>query len=195
MPAAEGVECRITKDPLRHVINRVLSEIARKIPVSVFNDIKKALGRAEDKYRFSIYGGNPLNLLVYLESEDFRDLVTTAYSLQVDWVIKEILEALADEYRVSCPQIAEKALEVLKSVEEGKPVGREELTPETVYRRLRLMGFNPEMDESGAIRFEAPGASVTLTVKDGMIHYTICKKGKVHTVEGLTIKLEKIGEI
>jgi len=188
-------DCRIDRDPLRHVINRVLSETAKKIPVSVFNDIKKALGRAEDKFRFSIYGGNPLNIVSYLESEDFRDLVNTAYSLQVDWVIKEILAALVDEYRVSCRRIAEKAEEALKQVEEGKPAAREELTPEAVYRRLRLMGFNAEMDEAGVVRFESSGTSVTLTLKEGMIHYTICRKGKVHTIEGLILRIEKLGEL
>jgi hypothetical protein len=191
-----GGECRTTKDPLRHVINRVLAEVADKIPAPVVEDLRRSFSRAEDKFKFSIYGGDPSKLVEYLESEDFMDLVSTAMNLNVEWVIKEILESIADEYRVSCPEISEKAKEVLKTLEEKKTLEKkEELEIDIIYRKLRMMGYNPERVSEDTITFSTLGVTVTLSVKNDVLEYTICKKGKAYTLEGLLTKLSKIVEI
>ena len=50
--------CNPTKDFLRHIANPIISLNTGKLALSVVDDIKKRLGRAEDKYRFSIYNGD-----------------------------------------------------------------------------------------------------------------------------------------
>jgi hypothetical protein len=186
----------VNKDPLRHVINRVLAEVTSRIPAPVLEDLRKAFSRAEDKYKFSIYGGNPLRLIDYLESEDFKDLLSTAINLNIEWVLKEILESLAEEYRMSCPEIAKKSLEILKNLEEKKSVERKgELEADIIYRKLRMMGYNPEKSSEDTITFSTLGATVTITVKKDVLEYVICKKGKAYTLEGLLTKLSKILEI
>ncbi len=188
--------CRSTKDPLRHIINKVLSEVTDKIPTPLLDDLRKAFSKAEDKYKFSIYGGSPENLVKYMESEDFADLLSTAINLNIEWVMKEILEALADEYRLSCPKISKKALEVIEALEKKKvPKRKEELDIDNIYRKLKIMGYNPERTSENSIKFEELSVSVTLTAKEDMIEYVICKKGKAHTLEGFLTKLSKIMEI
>ena len=188
--------CKSTKDPLRHIINRVLSEVTDKIPTPLLEDLRKAFSKAEDKYKFSIYGGSPENLVKYMESEDFADLLSTAINLNIEWVVKEILEALADEYRLSCPKISKKALEIIEALEKKKvPKRKEKLDIDNIYRKLKIMGYNPERTSENSIKFEELSVSVTLTVKEDMIEYAICKKGKAHTLEGFLTKLSKIMEI
>ena len=188
--------CKSTKDPLRHIINRVLSEITDKIPTPILDDLRKAFSKAENKYNFSIYEGNPENLVKYMKSEDFANLLSIAISLNIEWVIREILEALADEYRVSCPKISKEALEIIEALEKKKvPKRKEELDINNIYRKLKIMGYNPERTSENSIKFEELSISVTLTVNEDMIEYVICKKGKAHTLEGFLTKLSKIMEI
>ena len=188
--------CNVNKDPLRHIVNRVLADAASKIPTPVLEDLRKAFAKAEDKFKFTIYGGDPIKLIDYFGSDDFADLINIASSLNIEWVLKEILEAIAEEYRITCPEVARKAIETLKELEERKGSTRKEaMSPEAVYRKLRILGYNPELLPDKSIKFDLPSLSVTVTVKDDVIHYSICRKGKVYTVEGLLTKVNKISEI
>ncbi len=87
-------------DFLRHIVNRELA--SSNIPPQVIEDIKRVLGRAEDKYRFDAYGGDIRNLSKFLESRDFNDLLAVIKSSQtpaaVDVMIK-ILEGAIQAYR------------------------------------------------------------------------------------------------
>ncbi len=86
-------------DFLRHIVNRELA--SSDIPPQVIEDIKRILGRAEDKYRFDAYGGDIRNLAKFLESSDFNDLVAVIKSSQtpttVDIMIR-ILEKTKEIY-------------------------------------------------------------------------------------------------
>lgn len=187
--------CKPSKDPLRHIINKVLSEVTDKIPAPLLDDLRKAFSKAESKYNFSVYKGDPKALVKYLESEDFKDLLLMSMNFNIEWVIREILEAIADEYKFSCPQVSKKVLEIMGTLEkENIPKKKGGLNIENIYRKLRMMGYNPERLSENSIKFEELSVSVILEIKDDIIEYTICKKGKAHTLEGFLTRLSKIIE-
>ncbi len=188
--------CETNRDPLRHVINKVLAEAASRVPAPVLEDLRKAFSKAEDKYKFSIYGGDPSNLVKYLSSDDFKDLLALSINLNVEWVVKDILEGIADEYRVSCPEISKTAMNLLEWLERKElPAKKGELNLENIYRKLRMMGYNPERISDNTIKFSLIDLTVMINVKEDIIEYEICKKGKAYTLDGLLTKLSKIMEI
>ncbi len=71
--SSKGEEKREYPDFLRQVVVRVLTP--NKLDPSKLEDARKVLGKAETKYKFSSFGGNPQNLANFLLSPDFTDLV------------------------------------------------------------------------------------------------------------------------
>jgi hypothetical protein len=69
-------------------------------------ELKKLLHAAEEKYKFSIYGGDPSNLANYFNSSDFRDLVNFLKSCQAIEVLTEILRRVREVY-VDYPLVLE----------------------------------------------------------------------------------------
>ncbi len=189
-------DCRPRRDFIRHIVNHVLAEVADKIPVSVFNDIRAGFSRAEDKYRFALFGGDPRRILEFLESDDWRDLVDYAKNMNVDWVLVKILEALHEAYKTECPPVAAKARELAETLKRQKEErAKQQISPDTVFRMLRLHGYKVERDEQGRIMIEGTNFTAEVEVVNGVIRYRICREGKATTVEGLEAKLKKISEI
>ena len=193
---AEG-GCEPSKDFLRHIANKVISENTAKIPLPVINDIRKALGRAEDKYKFSIFGGNPLTLKDYLSSQEFQDLVELLRVHNLTWVIEKILEGLLEEYRESCPEVAEAAKRALEEIRRSprERRDRERVDLDIMYRMLKLHGYKVERSEEGYLIVDEPGIRMRVSVANGVVEYQICKLGRAQTLEAVLAKLEKIREI
>ncbi len=192
----EPIECRPTKDFLRHIVNHILSRYAEKIPISAFNEIRNRFSKAEEKYKFTVFGGDPYRLLDYLDSEDFDALITYVKSANIEEVLQSILKALAQEYRESCPPVAEKAetrLKELMRTEESKE--RQRLAPEVVYRFLKMKGYKVSLRDDGAVEVEGGNFSATIRVADSVLHYTICRQGKSARLESIESKLERIREL
>ncbi len=193
---AEG-RCEPSKDFLRHIANKVISENTAKIPLPVINDIRKALGRAEDKYKFSIFGGNPLMLKDYLSSQEFQDLVELLRVHNLTWVIEKILDGLLEEYKESCPEVAEAAKRALEEIRRSPRERRdkERVDLDIMYRMLKLHGYKVERSEEGYLIVDEPGIRVRVSVANGVVEYQICKLGRAQTLEAVLAKLEKIREI
>jgi len=195
---SDGTICTPNRDFLRNIVNHVLAEAAEKLPVNVLNEIKNRLARAEDKYRFSIYGGKPIRLVDYLSSDDWAELVQYASNLNVEWVLIDILRALEEAYRESCPQVAQqarKALEEILRLQESRDVQRPTLTADMLARMLRLRGYKAEVQDDRLVIVEGSTYQARIEIVDGYIRYTICREGRTQTVEGLEAKLQKLGEI
>ncbi len=190
----EDAACRPTKDFIRNIANHVLSEAAGKLPLNVFNEIKNRIARAEDKYRFTIYGGDPRRLVDYLDSDEWRELAAYAKNLNADWVLARILEKLIDEYKESCPIVSEKAREVLDKLRAEKRE-RHRIAPEAVMRMLKMHGYKAELREDKTIYVEGTNFSVEIEVVDGILRYKLCRIGRADSVESIEAKIEKIREI
>lgn len=104
MSGENGKGCRPSRDFLRYIANRVIARYAAKLPSGVIEDIRDMLGRGEDKYRFSIYGGDPRNLVKYFESEEWRDLVEYAVNTGALGMLVDILSACQGSIGVNAPR-------------------------------------------------------------------------------------------
>ena len=185
--------CSPDKDFLRHIANKVLSENIDRIPANIIDDIRKQLGRGEDRYKFTIFGGDPIRLIEYLESEEWRDLVELAKNLHLEWLLREVLELLAKEYSSNCPPVAGKAREAAEKLAEAKE--EKKLDRDSIFRGLKYAGYKVEMTREGAIEIEEPNIKVRIEIVNNKIHYTICKEGTVSTIDAIMARIEKIREI
>ena len=190
--------CSARRDFLRQIVNKVISESSGRISINVMEDLKVKFARAEDKFGFSVFGGDPRRVADFLSSEDWADIVEYARNVNVLWLLEAILRRLAEEYRDECSVVADKALEALDSLGKGQVVVGEELTLDSVVRRLKFYGFKVNVvkeDEREYVEVEQPLLKVKLYVSDGRINYVMCKKGKVSTVDALIALMGKVREL
>ncbi len=89
------------KDFLRHIVNYILA--STDVPRQVAEDIKRLVGKAEDKYKFDAFSGNPQMLATYLRSADFDDVIAAARSdssgravKALKAILEEAMQAYAD---------------------------------------------------------------------------------------------------
>jgi hypothetical protein len=190
--------CSARRDFLRQIVNKVVSESSGKISASVMEDFKIRFARAEDKFSFSVFGGDPRRIADFLSSEDWADIVEYARNVNVLWLLEDILRKLAEEYRDDCPSIASKALETLDSLSKGSTVAEEELTLDSIVRKLKFYGFKVNVikeDGREHAEIEQPLLKVKLYVSEGKINYVICREGKVSTVDAIIALMEKVREL
>ena len=194
MQAVDSRECRPDRDFLRHIVNRILALNISKIPRGLAEDFKASIGRAEDKYRFSVINGDPLRLLDYFKSEEWWDLVDMARSTNMTWLLEHILRELAARYSESCEPVAKKAAELISVLKDREAKVPRRLSLEYVVRALKYSGYQVNVREGVAV-IEEPYIRVELSVKDDNIVYTICREGKSRTLEAFLARLEKIREL
>jgi len=190
--------CSARRDFLRQIVNKVISESSGKISASVMEDLKVRFARAEDKFSFSAFGGDPRRIADFLSSEEWADIVEYAKNVNVTWLLEAILKKLAEEYRDDCPSIASKALETLDSLSKGGAVVEEELTLDSIVRKLKFYGFKVNVikeDEREHAEIEQPLLKVKLYVSEGKINYVMCKEGKASTIDAIIALIEKVKEL
>jgi hypothetical protein len=193
MPEKSENECKPSKDFIRHIANKVFAEAIEKIPSNMVAELRKRLGRLEDKYDFSLFGGRPERLADALSSPEWRDLVDFAEKMNVTWVLRTILERALEAYK-DCPVVYERItleLEKLSKSESQKP---EEISAQSLCRALKYRGYKCELQDDKIV-FEEPNIKVVLRVSNGSIHYEICKTGRTLNIDGVLVRLEKIREL
>lgn len=105
-------------DFLRHIVNVKLSEYSvkhRKI-IPIIDEVRKLIAKAENRYRFSSFGGNPENLAKYLRSEDFKLVISAFESANALDVLIDILGVAREKYS-DLPVVVEAIDKVVKDVE------------------------------------------------------------------------------
>jgi hypothetical protein len=188
--------CSARRDFLRQIVNKVISESSGRISASVMEDLKVRFARAEDKFSFSAFGGDPRRIADFLSSEEWADIVEYAKNVNVIWLLEAILKKLAEEYKDDCPPIASKALETLDSLK-GSTIAKEEPTLDSIVRKLKFYGFKVNVikeDGREYAEIEQPLLKVKLYVSEGKINYVMCREGKVSTVDALITLMEKVRE-
>jgi hypothetical protein len=159
-------------------------------------DLKVRFARAEDKFSFSAFGGDPRRIADFLSSEEWADIVEYAKNVNVIWLLEAILKKLTEEYKDDCPPIASKALETLDSLK-GSTIAKEEPTLDSIVRKLKFYGFKVNVikeDGREYAEIEQPLLKVKLYVSEGRINYVMCREGKVSTVDALIALMEKVRE-
>ncbi len=189
-------ECKPSKDFLRHIANRVIAEYASKLPSSTVEEIRRMLGEAEDRFKFTIYGGDPYRLIAFFDSEEWRNLVVYAKNTHSEELLKAILARLGEEYSSECSVVAERAAEEAERIEKNLVErASEELSPERIARRLKLMGYRVDVGEDGAISVDDGVIKVRIKVESGVLKYVLCREASAKTLDGVLAKMEKIREI
>jgi hypothetical protein len=189
--------CSARRDFLRQIVNKVISESSGRISASVMEDLKVRFARAEDKFSFSAFGGDPRRIADFLSSEEWADIVEYAKNVNVTWLLEAILKKLAEEYKEDCPPIANKALETLNSLK-GSTIAKEEPTLDSIVRKLKFYGFKVNVikeDEREHAEIEQPLLKVKLYVSEGKINYVMCKEGKASTIDAIIALIEKVKEL
>lgn len=97
-------------DFLRQIVNPILAKYSVRLPRQVIDDVRKSIGRAEDRYKFSSYGGNIVKLGDYLRSRDFDEVISIVKGADAMNILVEILETAREAYK--------EYPEVVKAVEE-----------------------------------------------------------------------------
>lgn len=187
-------QCMPTKDFLRNIVNNLLSENSEKIPSNVLEEIKKRIGYAEAKYKFSIYNGDPRRIIQYLQSDDWEGLVAYLRSFNLHEILKLILERLSNEYSSSCPEVTEVAKKVMADISLVKETQRERITIDIVTNFLKMNGYQTEILENGVL-FKDGDIDVKIVIKNGMLSYTMCKEGKARNLDSIIARVNKIKEI
>ena len=83
-------------DFLRHIVNRVLAESG--LSPQLIDDVRKRIAYAEERYKFSAFGGDVKRLADYLRSREFDELITVFKSGNALQKLKEILEIAKQKY-------------------------------------------------------------------------------------------------
>ena len=101
---AEKHEKKEYPDFLRQVVVRVLTP--NKLDPAKLEDARKILGKAETRYKFSSFGGDPQNLVVFLLSPEFTDLILV---IGVQLSLK-LLDEIEKEYDIPAVKEAVKKI-------------------------------------------------------------------------------------
>ncbi|MCQ4349245.1 MAG: hypothetical protein NO126_00100 [Sulfolobales archaeon] len=101
---AEKQEKKEYPDFLRQVVVRVLTP--NKLDPAKLEDARKILGKAETRYKFSSFGGDPQNLVMFLLSPEFTDLILV---IGVQLSLK-LLDEIEKEYDIPAVKEAVKKI-------------------------------------------------------------------------------------
>lgn len=109
------------RDFLRHIVNTKLSELSHKYRglISHMDEIRKEISRAETKYGFSSFGGNPENLAKYLLSDDFNLLISSFKAANALGALEEILMETKKAYS-DLPGVVRATEQVLEKIKSEK---------------------------------------------------------------------------
>jgi len=81
------------------------------------DEVRKLIFEAENKYRFSIYNGDPSNLAAYLMSEDFKLVLNIFESANSLDILEEILLEARKKYSdiITVVNAIEAVIKILRS--------------------------------------------------------------------------------
>jgi hypothetical protein len=89
-------------------------------------------------------------------------------------------------------------LETLNSLSKGSAVVEEEITLDSIVRKLKFYGFKVNVikeDGREYAEIEQPLLKVKLYVSEGKINYVMCKEGKASTIDAIIAFIEKMKEL
>ncbi|QIW24170.1 hypothetical protein EWF20_08450 [Sulfolobus sp. S-194] len=96
-------------DFLRHIVSKVLTPVS--LDMKRLDEAQKLLAKAESKYGFSSYGGDPEKLADFLLSPDFTNLI---FIIGID-LTKKLLNIVYDNY--SSQKIKDAVKKILDELE------------------------------------------------------------------------------
>jgi len=167
----------VKRDFLRNIVNPILNEhVERGMPIKVASEIRKLVLQAENKYKFSVFGGDPRNLKLYLNSEEFSELVkflaTSGY--------RDVLLRILEETREAYSELEDVRLAVESAI---RSISREDGFKDTSETSELSIGIN-ELAETirkrlGIDHVEVSKKSIKLLVNDNIELRLRVFKGKL----------------
>ncbi len=154
------------EDFLRNIVNKVLARHSSRLSPQFIEEVRRVVSRAEDKYKFSVYGGNPVNLYRYLRSHDFRELIVLFKSANATDVLKEILNLVIETY-ADISEIVEEAKKTINSIS-GETQGASEktITMSRIVEELkRLRSVKKISYENGVVKVVGDGYEAVITME------------------------------
>lgn len=162
---------------MRNIVNPILNEhVERGMPIKVASEIRKLVLQAENKYKFSVFGGDPRNLKLYLNSEEFSELVkflaTSGY--------RDVLLRILEETREAYSELEDVRLAVESAI---RSISREDGFKDTSETSELSIGIN-ELAETirkrlGIDHVEVSKKSIKLLVNDNIELRLRVFKGKL----------------
>ncbi len=149
-------------DFLRHIVNRMLAE--KGAPKQIVDDVRKIVGKAEDKYKFSSFGGDVRNLAEFIQSRDFDDLIAIFKSVGSIDILVEILKRAKEAYK-DYPNVVAAIESRLKELTSGVEDVKARI--EAAYNMLKTLedkGYKVEYDKDN-LRVRLKRDGVDLEVK------------------------------
>jgi cobalamin biosynthesis Mg chelatase CobN len=195
------------KDFLRQIVNRVLA--TESIPRQIADEIRQQIGRAEDKYKFHVFGGDIRGLAKYLQSNDFKSLLQFVKGSGRDAVeaFKKILLEAKNAYG-DVDEVKEAIEKALQELEEAKGAKEEATVTITdineVFEKLRehLKKEKPQFSISksnNAIVVKAKSLEATISFDDERktlrVTYTVKGEREVKHFEELIDLLKTLGKL
>ncbi len=164
---AVTVQQRKRVDFLRHIVNRVLASL--NVPAQYIDDIRRAIGRAEDKYKFNAFGGDVRRLAEYLKSRDFDDLIMQVKA-ENKAILLEALKRILEEAKKAysdIPEVVEAIEARLKELETGEREEAEKKLEalEAILHDLVKQGLKVEFDRNNKLIRLAYGEKLDATVR------------------------------
>ena len=185
------------EDFLRNIVNRVLARHSNRLPPQFIEEARRVISRAEDKYRFSVYGGNPANLYRYLRSHDFRELIVLFKSANAVDVLKEILSLTAETY-ADISEIVDEAKKIINSLTgEAQDTSARTITVAKIIEGLKgLRTVKKISQENGVIKVIGDGYEAIITMEGEKLHCQIrlntVKKSYEEIVDLLENRIERV---
>ncbi|MCE4617120.1 MAG: hypothetical protein F7C32_00845 [Desulfurococcales archaeon] len=179
------------KDFLRNIVNTKLSVNSDRLPAALIEDLREEVGRAEEKYKFSVYGGDVKRLVDYLNSSDFEKIVMLARAHNALWIVREILEEAKKEYS-GYPEIVNAINKRLENLEETIRTSRIDI--DAVARMLKNAGFKAEVS-GDEIRVKLYNGYAIIKATGLSLHYSISLEGRTIDPESILKKLNIIRTI
>lgn len=162
-------------DFLRHIVNPVINNyVGKGLASKTANELKKIIASLENKYKFDAFSGDPANLLLFFESQDFEQLVSIFRSFNAEHVLIEILEKTKEAYR-DIPRLSETVELILKKLAVAKKEQVDELV--SLSDIVRIIEKHVP-----AMRVNSEKSTITVTLSNAT-------EAKIHVLKN-SIKLE-----
>ena len=182
---------KLKKDFLRNIVNTKLSVNSDKLPSALIDDLREEISRAEEKYKFSIYGGDVRHLADYFSSSDFEKIIMIAKAHNALWILREILEEVMKEYS-EYPEVVESIGRRLENLDET--IRTSKIDIDSVARLLKNAGFKVEVS-GDEIRVKLYNGYAVIKASGISLHYSISLEGRTIDPESILKKLNIIRTI
>ncbi|MCY0868036.1 MAG: hypothetical protein OWQ48_02240 [Desulfurococcus sp.] len=182
------------KDFIRHIVNPVLNKyMTTPENAKILSEVRRMFQQGESTYGFSVYGGNPLNIAVFLKSSLFSSIVSMLESAGMKHIIDEILRETLEAYS-DLSEVREAVEQLLSSTGQANSKTDQLKTLERILQSTGLFE-HVEVKNNSIIAETREGWRLEVTaLKKGLrlkLTYTESYEGRLEGFIGRVVELAK----